>query len=386
MSAVSGAGGLDVSAARPILQTQIDGFGGAERAALGLADWLYEQGLPAYFLTYQDKCDVAQYAKHPLPVVQLMPGGGTAKEKVAALRAHLRERSSGAPKLLCSGYPASLHATRAGERGFHSLMHDTPSLFSDAGHRSWKNRLRLMVTNRTLRRGLGSGGVTIVTSEYLRADCWKYFGVEAAIERMGGMSVAGGVVGDHGWTVGEPLRLLSVCRIEANKRIDWLLEGLAALQGRAVSPLGKPLGELADWRLDLVGKGVQIAALTAMAERLGMGERVHFHGFVPDAELDALYGRAHLFLMPALQGYGIPAVEALARGLPVVVHRESGVSDVLLDTPWATVLFGGRRNTAGALAKAIEGVMGGVMMGVARPSLPTEAEWAEGVARLCGWV
>jgi glycosyltransferase involved in cell wall biosynthesis len=366
---------FDASAARPILQTQVDGFGGAERAALGLADWLYEQGLPAYFLTYEDKCGLAGYAKHPLTVVELTPGGRSSVEKVAALREHLRARGVGAPRLLCSGYPASLHATRAGERGFHTLMHDTPSLFSDAANRSWKNHLRLAVTNRTQRKGLGSGGVTIVTSEHLKADCRKYFGVEAVIQRMGGMTLAGGAAaGSHQWKDGETLRLLSVCRIEESKRIDWLLEGLAEL---------KPA---VDWRLDLAGKGPQIEALREMAERLGIGGRVHFLGFVPDEALEALYGRAHLFLMPALQGYGIPAVEALSRGIPVVVHRESGVSDVLLDTPWATVLFGGRESTAGALAKAIDGVMRGVALGVERPVLPTEAEWAEGVARLCGWV
>jgi glycosyltransferase involved in cell wall biosynthesis len=266
-------------------------------------------------------------------------------------------------------------------------MHDTPSLFSDAANRSWKNHLRLAVTNRTQRKGLGSGGVTIVTSEHLKADCRKYFGVEAVIQRMGGMTLAGAAAeGSHQWKDGETLRLLSVCRIEASKRIDWLLEGLAELERRAVSPLGKRLGELVEWRLDLAGKGPQIEALREMAERLGIGGRVHFLGFVPDEELEALYGRAHLFLMPALQGYGIPAVEALSRGLPVVVHRESGVSDVLLETPWATVLFGGRENTAGALAAAIDGVLRGVALGVERPVLPTEAEWAEGVARLCGWV
>jgi glycosyltransferase involved in cell wall biosynthesis len=109
-------------------------------------------------------------------------------------------------------------------------------------------------------------------------------------------------------------------------------------------------------------------------------------GFVADDELEALYGAAHLFLMPALQGYGIPAVEALSRGLPVVLHRESGVSDVLLDTPWATVMVGGRETTAGALGAAIDGVLRGLPFEAAKPVLPTEAVWAEGVAGLCGWL
>jgi len=336
-------------------------------------------------LTYGDRVGIGAYAKHPLPVVELMLEG-TGGEKVAALRAHLSARGSGAPALLCSGYPAALHATRAGAQGFHTLMHDTPSLFSDAKNRSLKNHLRLAVTNRTLRKGLGSGGVTIVTSEYLKADCRKYFGVEARIERMGGMTLAGEDDGLHAWMAGEELRLLSVSRVEASKRIDWLLEGLAELSTRAVAPLSSPLGKTVEWRLDVAGSGKQIEALSELAKELGIGERVRFRGFVSDEELDGLYREAHLFLMPAVQGYGIPAVEALSRGLPVLLHRESGVSDILLETPWATVMFGGRESMAGALAAAIDGVLRGVAEGAARPVIPTEAEWAEGVARMCGWL
>ena len=380
---------FDAGAARPILQTEIGEFGGAERSILGLADWLYEQGLPAFLLPYTHRGDIAQYAKHPLEVVELKPEGSVI-DKVAALHRHLRSRPEGAPALLCSGYQASLHATLARERGFHSLMHDTPSLFSDAATRRLKNRLRLTVSNRILHYGLGSGGVTIVTSEHLQAECRNDFGVEARIQRMGGMTAEGSVSSAghaaHAWSAGETLRMLSVCRIEANKRIDWLLEGLAELQGKAVSPLRKPLGEIVDWQLDLVGKGSKIDALTAMAAGLGIGERVRFHGFVPDEELETLYSRSHLFQMPALQGYGIPAIEALERGLPVLLHRESGVSDILLDTPWATVLFGGRENTAAALSKAIDGVLTQRPFAAPRPVIPTEAEWAEGVSRLCGWL
>jgi glycosyltransferase involved in cell wall biosynthesis len=42
--------------------------------------------------------------------------------------------------------------------------------------------------------------------------------------------------------------------------------------------------------------------------------------------------------MPAVQGYGLPALEALARGVPVVLHRESGVSEILRGTPWAEII------------------------------------------------
>lgn len=126
--------------------------------------------------------------------------------------------------------------------------------------------------------------------------------------------------------------------------------------------------------------------MRALTAELGLGNRVRFHGFVSDEELKRLYDAADLFLMPAVQGYGIPAIESLSRGIPVLLHRGSGVSDILLATPWATVMEGGEEIMAPALARAIEGVREGRHLRVPLPELPTEDSWAERVAPLCGWV
>jgi glycosyltransferase involved in cell wall biosynthesis len=261
-------------------------------------------------------------------------------------------------------------------------MHDTPSLFSNAATRPLPNRLRIAVYNRIIAHGLSSGGNTIVTSEYLRSQCRRDFHIEARIARMGGLAIA---ISENLFRIrplqpGGTLRLLSVCRIEANKRIDWILRSLAELE--ATLP---PLDVWTDWRLDLAGSGPLLAPLTELAAQLGLGNRVHFHGFVPDAELHALYDQAHLFLMPAVQGYGIPAIEALQRGIPVLLHRDSGVSDILLETPWATVFTGGSDHMTSALAAAIDGVLDGRHHSAHLPHIPTEGQWAEQVARLCAW-
>ena len=58
---------------RPILITEIEQFGGAERSVLALARWLHQRNLPSHIVTYADHCNLAQFATHPLPVVQLRP-------------------------------------------------------------------------------------------------------------------------------------------------------------------------------------------------------------------------------------------------------------------------------------------------------------------------
>ena len=362
---------------RPIVITEIEQFGGAERSVLALLRWLNKRGLPAHLVTYADHCNLAQYASHPLRVVELKAKG--ARRRVAALGSYFRQRQADAPRPLLSGYQPALHATLAGMRGFHDLMHDTPSLFDDPGARSLSRNLRLAVSNRIVAQGLRSGGNTIVTSEFLRSECRKDFGIEAHIVRMGGLSTV--AAGFRLRPVSSELRMLSVSRIEANKRIDWMLRSLAALENRT-----QRLSSRVNWSLDVVGKGPLVQPLSELATTFGLRGRVKFHGFVTDSELQALYDAAHLFLMPAVQGYGIPAIESLERGIPVLLHRQSGVSDILLKTPWATVVDGGEEEMTPALEHSIEAVMAGRHLQQPLPNLPTEDGWAEQVARLCGWV
>jgi len=361
---------------RAIVLTEIEAMGGAERSVLALSRWLQERGLAHHFVTYVDHVGMGAGTGYPVEIVQLRPEMRAGK-KVAALRRYFAGRRGG-PKPLMSGFQPVLHATLAGMRGFHTLMHDTPSLFQDLDAMTAKQRVGRWVSDKIATRGLRSGGRTIVTSEYLRAETLRVYGVVADISRMGGLYAEGAF---RLRPVGGELRMLSVSRVEANKRIDWVLRALAAMEDSSL-----PLSSRVDWTLDITGRGSQLGALQELAETLGIAPRVKFLGYVKDEELQQIYSEAHLFLMPAVQGYGIPAIEALARGLPVLLHRESGVSDILRNTPWATVIEGGEEGMLPGLHKAIDAVIKGAQLEAPLPVLPTEDEWAERVATLCGWV
>ena len=362
---------------RAIVLTQVVELGGAERACLALSRWLFEQNIPNHFVTYLDTAGLAKAAFHPVTVLQLRPLMQPVS-KVLAFRAYFK-RHANAPPPLMSGYQPALHATLAGVRGFHCLMHDTPSLFSTSDEtRSLRGRLLRSISDHVTAIGLRSGGRTIVTSEYLREECHRVFGVSAAIARMGGL---GTIKNFRLRPPSAALCLFSVSRVESNKRIDWMLRALATLE----QPPGS-LSSQVNWRLDIAGRGSQLETLRALAAKLGLADRVHFHGFVSDAQLEELYAGADLFLMPAVQGYGIPAIESLQRGIPVLLHRDSGVSDILLHTPWATVFAGDEDTMLPALQSAIQSVTAGRHLQTALPPIPSEDSWAEEIARLCRWI
>ena len=373
--------GPEISAAispdsRVIVIAQIVALGGAERSSIALSRWLYHQGIPNHIVTYQDRVGLARAAQHPLRVVQLRPAMHPLP-KVLALHRYFHDHPARRHPLM-SGYQPALHATLAGLRGFHCLMHDTPSLFTGEDRRSMRGSLLRFASDRIIGHGLRSGGRTIVTSTYLQAECRRTFGVEAVIARMGGLASPESF---RPRLAGSTLRLFSVSRVEANKRIDWVIAALAELEHCA-----EPLSRTADWRLDVAGKGSQIESMRALVRRHGLEQRIRLHGFVSDVELEQLYGAADLFLMPAVQGYGIPAIEALQRGIPVLLHRDSGVSDILLDTPWATVLTGGASCMRSTLAQAIASVREDRHLAAPLPEIPSEDSWSEQVAAVCEWI
>jgi glycosyltransferase involved in cell wall biosynthesis len=80
------------------------------------------------------------------------------------------------------------------------------------------------------------------------------------------------------------------------------------------------------------GKGWLAEDLTALAARYGVGDRVVTVGFVNDHDLPALYTLAAVFAFPSwYEGFGLPVLEAMACGTPVVSADNSSLPEVVGD-------------------------------------------------------
>ena len=78
------------------------------------------------------------------------------------------------------------------------------------------------------------------------------------------------------------------------------------------------------------GPGWDYEAVPAEVVRLGLEKRVVFPGFVADEDLPALYSAADLFVYPSLyEGFGLPVLEAMACGTPVVAADDSALPEVV---------------------------------------------------------
>ncbi|PJF46609.1 MAG: glycosyltransferase family 1 protein [Candidatus Thermofonsia Clade 3 bacterium] len=78
------------------------------------------------------------------------------------------------------------------------------------------------------------------------------------------------------------------------------------------------------------GKGWLYDEVHAEVQRLGLGERVRFIGYVEDMDLPHLYRAAAAFAFPSTyEGFGLPPLEAMASGVPVVTSNVSSLPEVV---------------------------------------------------------
>jgi glycosyltransferase involved in cell wall biosynthesis len=155
------------------------------------------------------------------------------------------------------------------------------------------------------RRGLGECAARYTISRNVSARLKRFNGLDSAplyppsryADRL-----RAGPYGDY---------ILSASRLDRAKRLDLLLEALAQMAAPA--------------RLLVAGTGPDRERLEGLAARLGLGARVRFLGFVPDAELVELYAGARaVYYAPVDEDYGFATVEAFGAARPVVTTDDSG--------------------------------------------------------------
>jgi glycosyltransferase involved in cell wall biosynthesis len=114
--------------------------------------------------------------------------------------------------------------------------------------------------------------------------------------------------------------VLYVGRIDARQKgLDVLIDAFASV-----------VREVPAARLRLAGRGPDLDALRARADRLGVGGAVEFVGHVSDAERGRLMAGAALQVLPSrFEGFGIAAAEALAAGVPLVVSSTPALAEMV---------------------------------------------------------
>jgi glycosyltransferase involved in cell wall biosynthesis len=116
--------------------------------------------------------------------------------------------------------------------------------------------------------------------------------------------------------------ILAVGALEPRKNLTRLVRALSKLHQRgstATLVMAGPMG----WMMEGFEKQI---------EQLGLKNYVQYLGYVPAEELPGLYTMATVFAFPSLyEGFGLPPLEAMACGTPVLTSRYSAMAEVCAD-------------------------------------------------------
>jgi glycosyltransferase involved in cell wall biosynthesis len=118
--------------------------------------------------------------------------------------------------------------------------------------------------------------------------------------------------------------ILTVGRLIARKGVAWFV-------GRVLPNLPS------DVLYVVAGEGPEASQIRAAAASAGVQDRVLLLGKIPDSSLEGIYRAANIFVMPNVsipgdvEGFGLVAVEASVRGLPVVAANLQGIPEAIHD-------------------------------------------------------
>ncbi|HKO98645.1 MAG TPA: glycosyltransferase family 1 protein [Pyrinomonadaceae bacterium] len=198
---------------------------------------------------------------------------------------------------------------------------------------TFKRRSRMQL-RMTARRSARLAAQVLTLSEYVRRDVIQTYGIQP--EKITAIPIA---AADHFSRVddrGELQRIrqkygiegeyvLSVGAIQPRKNLPRLLEAYSFLRR------SRPDVKLPE--LILVGKAAWLydETLRRISE-LGLVDSVKLAGYVPEQDLAALYSGAHCFIYPSyFEGFGLPPLEAMKCGAPVIVGNQTSLPEVVGD-------------------------------------------------------
>ena len=305
--------------------------GGVEEFCRQLAHQLRARGVEVIVLTNRwprSLPEVEIFEGIPVYSLPLRVNVGTWKSRLTALatgglirrrvRRILRRHRAEVLHVHCVSFNAVYALAARRQLGLPLVVTSHGELTMDSGGIFQRQRW----AQDTLRDCLHAAGYVTAPSEQTFAELAAWYGQPL---RLKGEAIPNGIALDAPssapWTHPRPY-VLAIGRHVLQKGFDVLLRAVAELGQASPSPFD----------LLLAGDGAEQAALRALAEDLGLADRVRFVGRVEHSQALALFAGCLFFVLPSRhEPFGLVNLEAMAAGKAVIASRVGGVPEIVVD-------------------------------------------------------
>lgn len=172
------------------------------------------------------------------------------------------------------------------------------------------------------RAGLLAADLVVAVSQLTRKTVIERYGVPPEKVRVVYNAVMRHDVAHH-YVVPDRIRhekrVLFLGRITFQKGPEYFMEAARLV-----------LEKIPNVRFFMAGTGDMLPQLVRRAGQLRIGNRFHFAGFLRGAEVDRMFALSDLYVMPSVsEPFGITPLEAMLYDVPVLLSKQSGVSEIL---------------------------------------------------------
>ena len=355
-----------------------DTFGGIERIIISFISSINKRKINYEVVCFRSSIKWKKYNNEKSINLKIL-GGTSIIDRVIKFRNYYKQANC-IGKILCFGEKGTFFAYLSGLKNFTVHYTDPPQLNSRyIESKNFFSTLKRKLALKVCNLGLLNSKSIIVTTKKNRHDIKKIFNVSSKVVYPAGFNF----YKKKKFPVktlfkNDKINLLSIGRLSPNRNIDWLIDliNFCKLNEKI---LYKKL------MLNIVGDGEKKNTIINLVKQYNLQDKIKFYFTADDYITKKILLKSDIFLLPAVQGYGLPALEALYMNIPVVSNQYSRISEILKKNPWVSLTKNHKKDF---IKKSIIHIKN---MKLKLPNykilykLPTEESFSTDVGKICGW-
>ena len=348
----------------------IEAFGGIERLILSLINEINQKKYEYELVCFYNKVN---FKSKKINIVNL--NCYNLVSKIFYLKKYILTQ----PKnfnLLAWGEKGSFFCFFSGVKNYSIHYDDPPFLYNKLENFSLFKKYRKKISLYFCKQGLINAKNLITQTEKNKQDFKKIFKVNFRVLYPGGNNFSSNYVKKIDYK--KKINFVSIGRLSKNRNIDWLIEFMLFLKVEKLSIFSKS-------RLHICGDGEEKKLLISKCNKHQTKNKIFFHTFINDNKIKKLLNKNSIGLIPAVQGYGLPALEFLYCGIPIVINKASRISEILKKNPWVTISKNDKNNFFKNTIKMINKFSKSMPKNNFLDKLPSSKKWTHDIGKVCQW-
>ena len=283
-------------------------FGGIEQLFCTLS-----AEIKVKIITFENTIQLSKYSKN-IEVIKLNPKSYF--DKIFLLKKYFSNNNFVLIPIMW-GFKAVFFAYLANIKKYNVIIDDPPSLITNFFiKKSFFANLRHIIVETINKKAFQKANVRITTNKRNSIELKKHYSCNFKYHYLGIINKKPILKKSK-----KKIFILSISRLENNKNLHWIVNAISLLKINNLKLFKKI-------HVDILGKGKDGIFLKQLAIKNGIDKKIKFRGFVTNKIKENFLKKSHIFVIPAVQGYGIPALEALDYKNRLLINKESRITEI----------------------------------------------------------